>query len=332
MARSLIEITATVARERHRFGEAEPFTVILDGTATLNGDERPSRIVLKGKTEGSHEAGDEEPRQHFAYRFYGEFRHYENRYTGDTERQFHYQTFVRAEPHTKAGIVAYLDGAPNIGRVLAMRLWDKFGSNAVKILREQPEVAAAACERLSVDAAMEAAAWLDREKALEDCSIELVDLLEGRGFPKVVAKQAVKEFGNRAAAIIKANPYLMMRFRGCGFKRADALYLDLGHPPARLKRQALCAWHHVARNGDGDTWQYRKSVDVGLAGAIGGADVKADAAVELAGRVGMLAVMRTDGPDGPPAWDGDCCWVAEGAKARNEARLAGFVVEAMEEV
>jgi hypothetical protein len=65
----------------------------------------------------------------------------------------------------------------------------------------------------------EAAEYLETERAMEDCSIELIDLLGGRGFPRDTGKKAVKEFGNQAARLIRQNPYLLMRFRGCGFRR-----------------------------------------------------------------------------------------------------------------
>ena len=47
-----------------------------------------------------------------------------------------------------------------------------------------PEVAAAACERLSDNAAFEAAEWLEREKALEDCTIDLVGLIDPGFLPR----------------------------------------------------------------------------------------------------------------------------------------------------
>ena len=50
--------------------------------------------------------------------------------------------------------------------------------------------------------AKEAAAWLAEEKRLEECSIDLMDVLAGRGFPKTVFKKIIQEFGNRAAEIV----------------------------------------------------------------------------------------------------------------------------------
>lgn len=317
------EITATIIDERFRFGEGDEPTVILDATGAAEGTAAPCRFALKGKAEN----GD--PAKHMTYRFYGRWTNYTNQRTGDTERQFHFKTFVKATPLGRAGVIKYLTAAPGIGPSIARQLWEKFESNAVKILREQPDVAAAAVERLSLAVAETAAAYLHKEKSLEDCTIATIDLLEGRGFPKSVAKKAISEFGNRAADIIRQNPYLLMRFRGCGFKRADALYLDLGLPPAKLKRQALCAWHHLARNTEGHTWHYQQVVDVGLKQSIGGAEVRVGKAVQLATRAGLLCAMWTDGVNGEPSIDGDCQWLAEGRKARNEWRLAEYVREAM---
>lgn len=339
MPKKLTEITATVACERRRFGEAAPFTLIMDGStegaaangqaASEDGVGRPSRIVLKGKSEGEGER--EEPRPHQTYRFYGRWTRYKNPYSGHEEEQFLFDTFVRQAPHSRAGVISYLKQAPGIGHALAARLFDKFGSRAVKVLREQPAVAAAACERLSDEAATEAAAWLEREKSLEDCTIEIVDLLAGRGFPRGLPKELVKEFGNRAASVIRSDPYKLMQFRGAGFKRADALYLDLGLPPAKLKRQAYCATYHAAQASasSGDTWVFRKVVEVGLAGSIAGADVRLERAIELADRGGIMAVAWTDEIDGPPSFDGAFQWVADARKARNEQRLADYVCEAL---
>lgn len=326
MPRQLEEITATFSCERMRFENANGDTIIGDATIQKEGG-RSERIVVKGVAE------DDEPSAHGAYRFYGSWATYRNKRTKQDEKQFHFKTFVRSTPHSRAGVVKYLEKAPNIGRVLAGRLFDRFKCDAVKILREQPNVAAAACDRLSLEGAYEAAAWLVVEQALEDCTIEIIDLLEGRGFRKSLAREVVKEFGNRAAQVIKKNPYILMRFRGCGFKLADALYLDLGGRPEALKRQAMCATHAVATatSATGDTWHYIGVAEQGLKGSVSGTDVRAAEAMRLADRGGIMCRVWSDGRDGAPAWDGDTQWVADARKARNEARLAKYIAEATSE-
>ena len=135
MPKQLEEITATYVRERIRFENATA-DVIVGEASMQNGDGKPHRIPIKGPVD------DDEPAMHQTYRFYGSWSTYRG------EPQFHFKTFVRCQPHSRAGIVKYLAQAPNIGQAFARQLWEKFKGNAVKILREQPGVAAASARPL----------------------------------------------------------------------------------------------------------------------------------------------------------------------------------------
>jgi hypothetical protein len=261
------EILATVVRERFCWGDDYPKTLILD-------------VNVHPKDGGAREPGavkvwlddqDDVIEPNLSYRFFGHWETYTNRRTNAQEYQFVARTFVKARPHGRAGVIKYLTGAPGIGRILATRLWEVFEGDAVKLLRSEPEHAAKAIRGLSKEAAIEAAAYLEREQSLEDCRIELDTLIADRGFPKATAKAAIKEFGNQAAALIERNPYLLMRFRGCGFMLTDRLYLDLKYNPARLKRQALCGWYGITRIRNGSTWHYRAVAEVAIAEQIAGA-------------------------------------------------------------
>lgn len=319
MAKKLIEITATYIGERIRF-EGPIDTVI--GTATTNEGEQ---ITVKGPED------DGEPGQHQTYRFYGSWSSYENKYTGKTEKQFVWKTFVHCEPHGRSGIIKYLQQAPNIGFATAGKLFEKFRSDAVRILREQPDVAAAAIPRLTENKATEAAKWLEEKKATEGCTIDLIDLLDGHGFRKSTAKEAIKTWGNKAPEIIRQNPYRLMRFAGCGFSLTDNLYLDLGLPPARLKRQAMCAAHALDRATSGDTWHYVDYVVAGLAAKISGSDLKPERALSLGVRGRLVDRVWTEDRNGPPTWDGDMQWVADAGRSRNERLVAELVAEAAAE-
>jgi hypothetical protein len=59
--------------------------------------------------------------------------------------QFAFGTFTRHAPHDETGVCRYLrQEAPHVGEAIARRLWEKYGSEAVAILRTRPgEVAAA---------------------------------------------------------------------------------------------------------------------------------------------------------------------------------------------
>jgi exodeoxyribonuclease V alpha subunit len=324
MPAKLQEITATYLRERHRFAGTAGDTIIGDAVIGMNGSAEP--VAIKGIV-----TNDDTLDAHQVYRFYGIYQAYKNKRTGTNENQFVFRTFVRSTPHSRAGVVGYLEKAPGIGRVLAGRLFDKFQSNAVKILREEPFIASLAVERLSDDAAVSASSWLKSQQELEDCTIQLIDLLGGRGFRKSLAKSVVGEWGNKAASIIRRSAYSLMRFPGVGFKRCDQLYIELGGNPNAIKRQALAATYTVQSNTNGDSWHYQGVAEAGVKASVGAESFNWKKAGKLALRGKLLSSIRTNGIDGPPHWDGDVQWLAESRKAWNELRVAKFVAAACSE-
>lgn len=313
MSAKLQELTGEWRGERQRWGET-----VLGAVRELASAGAQAELELPGARDLTVKgpAGEGELERGLSYRFYGRFTEHP-RYG----RQFCFQTFVRSQPHGREGVIRYLQKAPHVGAAISLALWDKFGGDAVRILRERPQIAAAA-SRLTDEQAREAAAWLEREKDLEHCSIDLMDLLTGRGFPRATAKQAVAAWGNRAAEWIKRNPYALMRFKGCGFGRCDAIYLDLGLPPGRMKRQALCCWYVLARDTEGDTWKPVEFVVEGLRGKVGAADVDAVAALKLAKRGGLIATRRDES---------NRLWVAEAKRAGAEDRVAAYAAQALAE-
>lgn len=326
----MLELTAIFERERLRFENADGDTII--GEARPVNGEVGEPIAIKGKAER------DELQQHLSYRFYGHWTEYHNKRTGRLERQFSFKTFVASQPHGRAGIITYLKKAGeghNIGQATSVQLWEKFGPDAVRILRESPEVVAAAIKRLSLEDCQAAAKWLKEKQDLEDCTIELASLFDGRGFPKSLPSAVVKVFGNKAADLIKRDPYRLMHFRGCGFRRCDALYLELGLDPARLRRQAFCAWYTVASNTDGHTWFPAQFAASGVQAMVGGAKARPARAIKLATRIcklnkdthGALSVIREAG--GAVVEAGTNVFVAEGRKAWCEAKVAELVADRM---
>lgn len=343
---SLCEITAVFLHERYRFDETVIGAIRLVNGEAAEGEAStldwldefiPEQLAVKGLAE------PDELQPHCTYRFYGRWTSYKNKRTQQTERQFAFQTFTLAQPHGRAGVIAYLRQAGKgngIGQARATQLWEKFGSDAVRILRENPEVASAAIRGLSTEQAKAASAWLVQQQALESCTIDLTDLLSGRGFLRDTARRAIGEWGNRAAEIIRRDPYSLMNFRGCGFKRCDALWLELGLPPTKLRRQALSIWYALASDTNGHTWFPVEFAFAGLKNSIGGSDLRPERALRMAEVIGRLnperhgavATIRSRGMHGPVTDDADGrMWVAEGAKANAEADLAQRVADAMDE-
>jgi exodeoxyribonuclease V alpha subunit len=254
-----------------------------------------------------------------SYRFYGRWIEHERH-----GRQFQAKTFVRVQPHGKAGVIRYLTitcAGHGVGHATALRLWDKFGGDAVRILREEPEVAVAAAgmPHFTDEKATAASAVLKEESALEAVHIDLIDLLGGRGFPRETAKKAIGEWGNRVAVLLKKNAYLLRLFYPGRFLQTDRLFLDSGGNPKRLKRQAMAAWYSLAHDNDGHTWFRPEQCETGIRRWISGADnpeIKPVSAMILAKRAKLLTVLRNG--DGNP-------WVAESRKADNERTVAEHV-------
>jgi hypothetical protein len=245
------------------------------------------------------------------YRFFGRWvrhpRHGE---------QFAFSTFARHAPHDEAGVVRYLrQEAPHVGEAIARKLWERYGSDAVVVLRTRPaEVAAAGV--MPAAHAEESAAALEALAGLEATRIDLWSLFDGRGFPRSLIQACITRWGSRAPERIRRDPFVLMTggLSGCGFLRCDALYLALGHNPARLKRQALCCWQALREFGDrgGDTWFPIERVAQELRRKLRDVARPKDA-VRLGLRAGWLARYRDRLGQ---------LWLAEARKAANERRLA----------
>lgn len=206
-------------------------------------------------------------------------------------RQFHAKNFVVTTPHTERGIVPYLMRAPHIGKARAQAAWKLYQGDAVRILREEPErfQQELGAKGFTLEKAKEAAEFLAGEKGLEDATLSVMSLLAGKGFPERLPSLVIKEFGAKAAERIHRDPYILMRFKGVGFLRADELYLSLGKDPARLKRQTLFAINAIETARDGDTWFEAKSLARKLAESVGSVQVNPKAAFRLGLRAGALA-------------------------------------------
>lgn len=307
MAIKLVELEAVYLRECVRRGD---WCVIACRMQSADGDGTTEQMTVT--------ADEDELTPMLSYRFYGHWTEHEK-----YGRQFVCKTFVRCEPFGRSGVIRYLQltcPGCGLGPATAVKLWEKFRSDAVRILRESPDVAAAAIDarQFTPEMATKASTLLQREKHLEACHLELMDLLAGRGFPKAIVKKAIKEWGNRAAGLLKRNPFLLMRFRGCGFLGTDRMYTDLGGNPDALKRQALCVWNAMARDTTGSTWHRPAAVEKQLKGKVASTRVRPVEAVTLAKRAGIVAVHRNG--DGSP-------WFAEGRKARNEEYVAQRIAE-----
>jgi hypothetical protein len=234
------------------------------------------------------------------YRFHGKWVDSPSR-----GHQFHYDTFTRDTPASRAGVVRYLSEiCTGIGQRTAEALFARFSSDAVRVLRETPEVVAAAGILSSIDA-HSAAEDLERFKHLETTRVALFDLFSGRGFPGKLIDACLSLWGVAGPAIIRRNPFALLvnRLPGCGFRRVDRLYLDLGYPADSIKRQALAGWDAIRNDRSGSTWlPAEQCIDTILEliprrPGKSGSDAKSEAtrAMVMLRRAGWVRVRREEG-------------------------------------
>ena len=303
-----LEVTAKFTGERFRFTNTGGDVII--GNAF---NDENFTFTIKGP------AGEGELVKGLSYRFFGRWSNYKPR-TGPVEKQFHFKSFVREEPASREAIVSYIaehGKGLGIGPAKAGKLFEVFGTESIKICKEDPARVVETLKGVKIEQATSLAAALQEDEAIERIKLDLQTLLENRGFPKKTAKAAIEQWGNRASEIIRRNPYKLMIFEGCGFKRCDSLYLDLGLNPTRLLRQALAGWYGIARDTEGHTWYGKEWAEAYIRGNIGGTKINPERAITLAVRAKLLA--EQDG------------MLAEYQKAKNERSIAEVIVSSVRE-
>lgn len=244
------------------------------------------------------------------YRFYGWWRE-DARYG----RQFTFETYTMDEPADRRGVTRYLaEFCRGVGPATAGKLWDKYGAEAITVLRTDSKRVAKDGLMGHVDA-RDAAADLERNHAFERARVELHGLLGGKGFGQVAIKACIAKFGANAGELVRRNPWLLMlrEIPGAGFKRVDRVYLENGGNPARLKRQMLAGWDALREGIDGNTWHPLGAFASGIVRCVSHADIVPERALALGTRAKWLRVRTGHGA-------GE--WVGEADKVSNEAEVA----------
>lgn len=268
------------------------------------------------------------------YRFYGRYK--ENTFRGVTEKQFTASSYGPAEQHSRESVIRYLEanGAGlGFGARRAALLYDKFGSQAVKVARLQPEVVEAALSAaklaIPLDKLESLAARLQASAGVEDSLLELSGILRGKGFPRRLPTDLVRAKGAGAASWLKTVHFGLLQegWGGCGFKKCDALHVSLGLPLDCLERQMFSAWHAIKVDRSGSTWFPETFVACAIKANIGGTDVRVEDAIQYGIDGGWMARVHTEHVNGAIVSSADktrarMSWIAHGRNATNEQIVA----------
>lgn len=207
-------------------------------------------------------------------------------------RQFKFTRFVPVTPVSELGVTSYLSRGYGIGPRRAEAIWQRYGEHSLEKLRTNPDAVAAEIPGLTVENARRAAEMFGRMIQHEAVTIELDGILKGFGFPNSLTQWLIQRYGTTAAAVVKENPYIVMLAGGVGFTRADRFFLAMGGKANDLKRQTLCVWNALRKDGDGSTWFPLSWAQGVLQKAIAGAGVDLDGAINNDYGSGLLAVEK----------------------------------------
>lgn len=239
--------------------------------------------------------------------------------------QFHFNSLVEEQPADEDSIIAYLETCrkPERGSItprVALALYEAFGAEAIDKVISDPVGASAAVKKWDADKAGLASSYLRSKDRTRRCTLDLITMMQGRGFPKKTPDRAIQEWGCEAAAVIREDPYALLALPGIGFRGADKLYCDLSREMATsdqdyhdrlaaIRRQGLCAAHEAAIDHSGSTWLPAGQLKGAVTRAIGNTRALPDEALawavmegRLTHRNGFYALSRRATDEMDVAW------------------------------
>lgn len=183
------------------------------------------------------------------YEFYGQFTHH-SKYG----EQFAVTRYQQKAPTTEQGLVDYLSSNRfvGIGKVLAERIVEKLGMNAIELIIEDIDTLK------QVKGLTEQKRVSLRESILKYQGTERVFMqLSEWGFSPKIADKIYQEYKSTAIEKIKENPYeLVEKIDSISFAKADLLAEQLGFEPDSIER--IMAGYYTAVsshcNQNGDTY------------------------------------------------------------------------------
>jgi len=144
-------------------------------------------------------------------------------------RQFRAERCEQILPATVEGIKRYLGSGlvKGVGPVTAARIVQRFGTDTLRVLDEDPRRLREALGVGPKRAAAVAKAW-EEQKHIR----EVMLFLQSHGVSTRLAVKIYKTYGDDALEVVQEDPYRLARdIWGVGFKTADKIARDLGLPP-----------------------------------------------------------------------------------------------------
>lgn len=251
-------------------------------------------------------------------------------------KQLHVNSWVEVKPIDEDSLISYLMMAKGkrggMTRRIAGLLYEEFGLNAIDVLIDDPAKACSEIPRWSADKASIASKVLKSQDHKRHAKLEMIRLCEGRGFPKQTPDRAIKEWGINAARKVLADPYILMKLPGIGFKAADKFYCEMAREHSRsdreyidalsdIRRQGLCAAYKVGSDRSGSTWVQEGVAFAGVNESITSTEAKPKEAIQWCVQNDKLVRRSLNGD-----------WVARSNMALEEQLVANFLANNEESI
>jgi exodeoxyribonuclease V alpha subunit len=158
--------------------------------------------------------------------------------------QFRVDGYVTLRPSTLLGIERYLGSGlvPGVGKAIAARLVEHFGASTLDVLDGEPARLTEVEGIGPVRARAFEQAWREQRRIRE-----VMVFLQGHGVSTAYAVKIYKQYGDRAVAVVRDNPYRLAEdVFGIGFLTADRIAQSLGIPPDSPRRAEAGLLHILA--------------------------------------------------------------------------------------
>ncbi|MBV6429774.1 MAG: ATP-dependent RecD-like DNA helicase [Haliscomenobacter sp.] len=170
-----------------------------------------------------------------AYVFRGKFSKNE-RYGGMDLR---FDSYRAATPTSPNAMVRYLSmQAKFVGPVIAANLVDNYGTDTLRILKEDPARVARDIQGITLERANEISRTLQIGEEFELAFLQVSELL-GDAVSATNIRKAIKKWGSNAADKVKVDPWILMDLPGIGFARADEVYQKMGGAKDGTRRHVV---------------------------------------------------------------------------------------------
>lgn len=161
-----------------------------------------------------------------------------------------FESYKSVLPEDEDAVRSYLaESCESVGPVIARRITDAFGDEALRVCKEDPVIVAKTIKGITLKRANEISSSLKEVEKNEELVVELkkITINTGIGWRKIV--RIIAKWGEESLEKIRKNPYALKGIEGIGFQTADAVAKNIGYDEESFFRILAGAEHVLQEEG-----------------------------------------------------------------------------------